>query len=429
MSSFRLRIFNAKQIVQVCSQRELFKAGKAQGELAIISNGSLVVDNDGRIAAVGSNEEVDAWIRAQPAPVKFEKEVDGSEFCVLPGLVDGHTHPVWSGNRVGEFAMKLAGATYMEVHAAGGGINCSVRATRQSSDEELSELLHQRLDRMLRSGTTLIEAKSGYGLEADTEVKMLRVLHNAKHPVEIVSNFLGAHSVPEGSTAATATEDVIHRQLPAVIQAKKDGLISPEFIDVFCEKGVFEREDSERILEAGRQAGLQINFHGDELHPMRSGVLAAQLGARAISHCEMLTTEDIQAMATHNPPVFAVLLPTTKYILKLQNPPTRELIQTGVPVALGSDFNPNAHCMSMPMTMNMACVLFGMTMAEALALVASTINAAASINRSATHGSLEVGKQADMLLLRAGQWEQLIYEMVDPPIAHVIKRGEAYPAL
>ncbi|DBA04078.1 TPA: hypothetical protein N0F65_009425 [Lagenidium giganteum] len=421
MSHFRLRISNAREIVQVCNQRERFKIGKAQGDIAIVKGGSLVVDQSGNIAAVGTNAEVDAWLKAQPQPIKFDKDIDGSDYCVLPGLVDGHTHPVWSGNRVGEFAMKLAGATYMEVHAMGGGINCSVRATRESSEEELSKLLVCRLDRMLRAGTTLIEAKSGYGLERDTELKMLRVLHNVKHPVEIVSNYLGGHSVPEGSTAAAATQDIIENQIPAVVDAIKEGSISPEFIDVFCEKGVFEHDDSKKILEAGAKAGLKINFHGDEIHPMKSGTLAANLHAHAISHCEMVDDEGIKAMASHDPPIFAVLLPTTKYILKLPNPPTRKMIEGGVPVALGSDFNPNAHCMSMPMTMNMACVLFGMTMKEAL--VGATINAAASINRSETHGSLETGKVADLLLLKATQWEQIIYEMVDPPIEHVVKRG------
>jgi imidazolonepropionase len=161
---------------------------------------------------------------------------------------------------------------------------------------------------------------------------------------------------------------------------------------------------------------------------MRSGVLAAELGAHAISHCEMLSDDDLSAMGTHTPPVFAVLLPTTKYILKLQNPPARKMIdQFAVPVALGSDFNPNAHCLSMALTMNMACVLFGMTMNEAL--VGATLNAAASIKRSHSHGSLEVGKQADLVLLRAPQWEHLIYEMADPPIAHVVKKGQFFPAL
>jgi imidazolonepropionase len=196
---------------------------------------------------------------------------------------------------------------------------------------------------------------------------------------------------------------------------------------VFCEKGVFEHDDTRRILEAGAKAGLKINFHGDEMCAMQSGTLASDLHARAVSHCEMLTAKDLEAMASHTPdPVFAVLLPTTKYILKLPSPPARDMLTAGVPIALGSDFNPNAHCMSMAMTMNMACVLFGMTMKEAL--VGATINAAASIDRSATHGSIEVGKQADLVILHATQWEQVIYEMVDPPIEFVVKKGVFYPS-
>ncbi|KAF1795720.1 Metal-dependent hydrolase [Phytophthora cactorum] len=387
MSSFRLRIANARQIVQVCANGEPFKSGAAQKELAVLENASLVVDQAGMIASVGPAADVEKWLSAQPQPVSFGKDVDARGMVVLPGFVDAHTHPVWSGNRVNEFAMKLAGATYMEVHESGGGINNTVRHTKKSSEAELLELLRARLDRMLRSGTTLIEAKSGYGLETDTELKMLRVLHTAStgdnaHPVEIVSNYLGGHSVPD---------------------AKKDGTISPEFIDVFCEKGVFEHD------------ALTVFWR-------LSGTMAAALGARAISHCEMLTAEDLQAMAAHKPePVFAVLLPTTKYILKLPNPPARDMIAAGVPVALGSDYNPNAHCLSMALTMNMACVQFGMTMKEAL--VGATINAAASINRSGTHGSVEVGKQGDLVLMRATQWEQIIYEMGDPPIEHVVKKG------
>jgi imidazolonepropionase len=194
-----------------------------------------------------------------------------------------------------------------------------------------------------------------------------------------------------------------------------------KYSDVFCEKGVFEAEDTRRILEAGAAAGLKLNFHGDEIHPMQSGTLAADLHAHAISHLEMVDEDGIKAMATHDPPIFGVLLPTTKYILKLPSPPARRMIEKGVPIALGSDFNPNAHCLSMPMTMNMACVLFGMTMKESL--VGATINAAASINRSKTHGSLEVGKFADLLLMKAVQWEQIIYEMVDPPLDYVVKKG------
>ncbi|EQC38606.1 imidazolonepropionase [Saprolegnia diclina VS20] len=421
MSSFRLRIRNARQLVQVCANGETAKVGPAQDDVAIIEDGAVIVDNEGRIAAVGTTASVDAWVAAQSQPVTFAKDFDATGLCVLPGLVDGHTHPVWSGSRVDEFAMKLAGATYMEVHAMGGGIGRTVRCTKASSETELSELLMKRLDRMLKCGTTLAEAKSGYGLETETEIKMLKVLHKASqaHTIDLVATYLGGHSVPEGMSAAEATEDIVRKQIPAIIEAKKAGLVNPEFIDVFCEKGVFEYDDTKTILEAGAAAGMKINFHGDELNPMDSGKLCMCVQAHAASHLEMLDTANIAAMKQAS--TYAVLLPTTMYILKLQSPPARELIAHGVPVALGSDYNPNAHCLSMPLTMHMACCLMKMTMKEAL--VGATINAAGSANRASTHGSIEVGKFGDLVVLDAPQWEHIIYEMADPPIQHVIKNG------
>lgn len=232
MSSFRLYVARAAELVQVCAAGERLKAGAAQNELAVLRDASLVVGADGKIASVGPAADVERWLERQPQPVRFEREVDARGLVVLPGFVDAHTHPVWSGSRVDEFAMKLAGATYMEVHAMGGGINNTVRHTRASSQQELAALLSARLDRMLRAGTTLIEAKSGYGLEAETEIKMLRVLHGADHPVEIVSNYLGGHSVPDGMTAAEATEDIVNNQIPALVKAKQEGTISPEFMCV-----------------------------------------------------------------------------------------------------------------------------------------------------------------------------------------------------
>jgi imidazolonepropionase len=232
MSWFRLRIRNASQLVQVCSRKEKFKSGADQNTVDIIPNGALVVDNHGKFVMVGSTTDVDLWVKKQPQPVYFEKDFDATGMCILPGLVDGHTHPVWSGSRVDEFAMKLAGATYMEVHAMGGGINSTVRSTRASSEDELIELLNKRLDRMLKCGTTLVEAKSGYGLDTATELKMLKVLHQAaqSHTIDIVSTYLGGHSVPDGVTAAAATQDIVQNQIPALIAAKKKGLINPEFM-------------------------------------------------------------------------------------------------------------------------------------------------------------------------------------------------------
>eukprot|EP00029_Vermamoeba_vermiformis_P006214 TRINITY_DN2375_c0_g1_i1.p1 TRINITY_DN2375_c0_g1~~TRINITY_DN2375_c0_g1_i1.p1 ORF type:complete len:427 (-),score=68.94 TRINITY_DN2375_c0_g1_i1:31-1311(-) len=416
-SQYRLLIKNAKQLVTICSNGEKMKIGKQMDEVAIIENGAVVIDNNGNVVEVGST----AAIVQKYQSASFTNTIDATGKVVLPGLIDGHTHPVWSGDRVHEFAMKLAGATYMDIHKMGGGIGFTVSHTKQSSETELEELLIKRLWRMIKQGTTLIEAKSGYGLEAETELKMLKVLHKvqSKVPIDIVSNYLGGHSVPKGKSTAEATEDIINVQIPLVKKLNDAGEISATLIDVFCETGVFEVEDTRRILKAGLDHGLEINFHGDELTHIKASELAGELKALAISHVEKVSEEGIKALAIR--PTVAVLLPTTAYILKLKPPPAKDLINNNVPVALGSDFNPNAHCVSMPFTMNLACVLMGMTMPQALN--AATINAAASLNKSNTHGSLEAGKQGDMIILDAPTWEHLVYQLVDPPIQSVIKKG------
>jgi imidazolonepropionase len=269
----------------------------------------------------------------------------------------------------------------------------------------------------------MIEGKSGYGLEPASELKMLRVLKRASdvHPIDIISTFCGAHAVPAGLTSEEATINVIEEQLPRVLEERDKGLNNAENIDVFCESGVFNRDESRRILLAGKTlGGLRINFHGDEITPTRSGELAGEIGATAVSHLEHVTDEGIKAMAAV--PTFAVLLPTTAYVLRIKPPPARKLIDGGVPVALGSDFCPNAHSMSMPNAMNLACVLMHMTVEEAL--VAATINAAASIGRSGECGSIEKGKLGDLVVVRCPRWEHVVYQMVDPPIEIVFKRGD-----
>jgi len=413
-----MRIRNASQVVMVCNKGERMKLGNEMNQIAIVQNGSIIVNHEGLIEAVGPAADLEA----KYANYSFEIEIDGTGKSIVPGFVDAHTHCVWSGDRVHEFAMKLAGATYMDIHKMGGGIGFTVQHTRASSPAELQESLILRLNRMLKFGTTMIEGKSGYGLETETEMKMLEVLHNASkvHPIEIVSTYCGAHSVPKGSTAAQACEDIIHNQIPTLLRLKKEGKISPQNIDIFFEKGVFELEETRKILQAGKDAGLLLNFHGDELNPMKSGQLGGELGAQAISHLEKVDEEGILAMAKK--PTVAVLLPTTAYLLRLEVPPARKMIEHNVPVALGSDFNPNAHCMSMPFVMNLACVTMKLTMNEAL--VASTINSAASLDRSATNGSIEVGKYGDFVVLNNPNWEHLIYELVDPPIQYVIKKGK-----
>lgn len=318
--------------------------------------------------------------------------------------------------------MKLKGATYMDIHKMGGGIGFTVKHTKESSFDELVQLFHQRLDRMIALGTTTIEAKTGYGLETETEMKMLKVINKVasdRKDVDIVPTFL-VHSIPKGKTAEETTEYVLQDQLPELERSLKSGETSCDFIDIFCEKGVFEIEESRKILQKGKDMGLKINFHGDELYPLKSAELGYELNALSISHLECISKEGIEKMAEKS--MFAVLLPTTFYILKLNPPPLREMIEKGVPVVLASDYNPNAHCMSLPFVMNLACVMLGMNMNEAL--VATTINAAASLAKSKTHGSLEKGKVGDMVIIGASNWEHIIYELVDPPVDTVIKRGQ-----
>ncbi|XP_034529458.1 probable imidazolonepropionase [Notolabrus celidotus] len=401
----RLLVKNAKQVVLICNNGERFLTKDGIQDLCVIENGSVVIGSDGLIKAVGPA----GVIRSQYSESSFEKVIDAAGMCVLPGLVDAHTHPVWAGDRVHEFAMKLAGATYMDVHRAGGGIHFTVEHTRAAGSLELLASLSSRLVRMQRAGTTLVECKSGYGLELQTELKMLEVIEEARRslPINISSTYCGAHAVPKGKSMVEATEDVLQVQLPRLKEKISEGRLRVDNIDVFCEQGVFDLGSTRSILQAGKDMGLNINFHGDELHPMNSAQLGAELGALAISHLEEVTDEGIAAMARSK--TAAVLLPTTAYILRLPQPRARDMLDTGVIVALGSDFNPNAYCCSMPIVMHLACVNMKMSMPEALA--AATINAAYALGSSHTHGSLEVNKHGDLLILNTTRWEHLIYQL------------------
>eukprot|EP00762_Andalucia_godoyi_P006476 ANDGO_02857.mRNA.1 hypothetical protein len=414
----KLLIRNAAQLVCVANSREIMKIGSEMSDVCIIEDGAVVVNELGRIEAVGLTSAV----LARYSIGEFETVLDATGLSVVPGLVDAHTHPVWAGDRVSEFAMKLAGATYMDIHRAGGGIHFTVRHTREAAFEELVRLSAGRFDKMLSHGTTLVEAKSGYGLEVDTEVKMLRVLHEIKksHQIDVAVTFLGAHSVPHDLTEQQATERVVHEMLPAINGLRKEGNLTVDMIDVFHEQGVFGTDSTREILEAGCECGLKANFHGDELHAMGSGELAGHLKeCLAVSHLECISGQGISTLAMKK--IVGVILPTTIFVLRLSPPPVRQMIESGVPIALGSDFNPNAHCFSMPLVMNFACVLCKMSMPEAL--VAATLNAAASIGRSREHGSIEVGKWGDFVIVNSPRWEHLVYQMGDVPIRAVIKKG------
>lgn len=403
--------------MQVCNARELYKSGQAMRDLCIISNGALVI-KDSEITDVGTTEEV----LSRHSVEDFLEKIDLQGQCIVPGLIDAHTHPVFSGDRVHEFAMKIEGKSYMEIHEAGGGIMFTVNHVKNSTEDELFQLLILKLDKFLKAGTTLVECKTGYGIDLEGEVKMLKVLKRAQdsHKISMVCTYLPAHAVPPGKSEAEMASDICENQIPQIQLLKQQGIVNPEMIDVFCEKNIYELKSTEKILRAGKDIGLEGNFHGEELFCLDSGVMGGEVGVKAISHLEYISDNDIGAIVKNE--ICAVMLPSTQYILHLPVPPMRKMIDQGVIVALGSDFNPNAWCYDMKLIMNLACVNYRMTMEEAL--VAATINSAKSMGKSHLYGSIEVGKKADLVVISAQRWEHLIYAMSDSPISMIFKHGE-----
>ncbi|KAI1292788.1 putative imidazolonepropionase [Halotydeus destructor] len=417
----KLVIRNLEQIVTVTVNGELFKSGKDQDNVRLIDRrddgvGCCFVANGDLIEAIGYDDELESYLDDDSTVI------DGTNCCLIPGLVDAHTHPVWSGDRLFEYELKMKGATYLDIHNAGGGIYYTVNATRAAPLAELVESLVQRLKLMNSCGSTLVECKTGYGLDYETELKLLQALEKAKglQPVELVTTYLGAHAIPKGLTADEATEQVISDMSKLAVEHPE---INPDFVDVFCETGVYNAEQSRQILEAGSMVlGAEIGFHGDELSNIGSGELAEQIGARSVSHLEFVSQKGIEAMARSK--TAAIILPTTAYLLRLEPPPVRRMIEANAIVALGSDFNPNAYCYSMPTAMNLAVVNCKMTLNEALS--AATINSAYALNKSQTHGSLEQGKVADAVLVKSKDWKNIVYQLGETKdlIECVIKRGK-----
>jgi imidazolonepropionase len=400
--------------------RELFTcagpaplAGPRQRAAGAIRDGALAA-RDGRIVFVGTTAGLDAAITPLPAATI----VDASGQAVVPGFVDAHTHAVFAGDRRDELRRRLGGATYAEIAAAGGGIVSTVAATRAASEDDLVAQSRPRLDEMLACGTTTCEIKSGYGLDLESELRMLRATARLQreHPIDIVATFMGAHEIPRDyrDRRADYVALVIDEMLPAVAAERL-----AEWCDVFCETGVFTPAESRAILEAGRRHGLKLRIHADELGASGGSQVAAQAGARSADHLIFVPPEGIQAMAAAG--VTATLLPCAAFYLKLGRfAPARALIDAGVPVALASDVNPGGgFSPSIPFALALGCFAMHLTFEEAL--VAATINGAWSLDVADTTGSLEPGKLADAVLV-AGEAINLI-RMGAPSIAAVVKRG------
>jgi imidazolonepropionase len=411
MKSRTLLIRNAEQLVTVAGP-DAARSGVAQGQIEPIADGAVYVKDD-RIVDVGRTADV---LTRNPKAKKADRVIDAAGRAVIPGLIDCHSHPVFAGDRSDEYAMRLAGKTYREILAAGGGILKSVRATRAATREELLEGLRQRLDSALAYGTTTMEAKTGYGLDEDTELKMLVTIRSAntgrkRHPIDLIPTLLFAHAVPMGSSAEEMTQ--------AAIKATPRLAPLAEFVDVFCERGIFELEHSRKILEAGKKAGLTVKVHADEMCLLGGAKLAAELNAVSADHLLFADKEGIEAMKRAG--TIAVFLPGTPFVLRIPYADARRWISAGVPVAIGSDLNPNCYGESLPFAFTLAVYEMKMTPAEAL--VAITINAAAAIRREKEIGSLVPGKLADIVILKGPSYLHLGYHVGGNPVMSVIKRG------
>jgi imidazolonepropionase len=378
-----------------------------------VERGASIAIRGGTIVAIGGEGELRQQFRAA-------RELDAREGTVVPGFVDAHTHPVFAGTREDEFEMRTRGATYVEIAQAGGGILSSVRGLRAASKEELLARLLVRLDRFLELGTTTIEAKTGYGLTLEDEIKSLEVLDLARklHPVEIVSTFLGAHDYPaEYRDRKPAYVDlVVNEMLPRVAAT---GLA--EYCDIFTESHVFGLDDSRRILTRARDLGLKLRLHADQLTSLGGAELAAELGAASADHLEFVSDPGIDALREAG--VIPVLCPLVPLYLRVdKEAPARRMIDRGLAVALSTDFNPGScYLQSMPEVLTWAALRYRMSAGEALA--AATLNPAASLGRADRLGTIEVGKQADLACFDVPNHRHLVYEFGRNAVSWVVKRG------
>jgi imidazolonepropionase len=372
--------------------------------LGIIKNGSIAIKG-GQIVDVGRT------LRYKAAHV-----IDASGKIVMPGFIDPHTHLVFAGSREFELDLKLAGVPYLEILKRGGGIFSSVKETRKASASRLMKASTKRLQTMLSYGTTTCEAKTGYGLDVHTEIKLLLIQNKLQQtqPMDIVSTFLGAHAIPPGQQPNEYVKTVITEMLP-----KTKGLA--RFCDVFCEKGVFTVSQSRKILQAAKRYGLQPKLHADEIVQTGGAALAAEIGAISADHLLRSSDADLQAMAQNN--VTGVLLPGTPFCLMMeQYAAARKMIDLGVPVALATDLNPNCWTENMQFIIQLACLKMQMSPAEAI--TAATFNAACAIGMQESVGSLEKGKKADVLLLDCPNHLFLPYHFGVNLVETVIKNGQ-----
>ena len=397
--------------------------GQELGRLGLIPNGAVLI-RDEKLVAVGATDELRAAYPDEPT-------LDAGDHVVMPGFIDPHTHAIWAGDRAAEFEMRLEGKTYLEIQAAGGGIISTVRATRTATLEKLLDETRPRLWDMFCYGTTTAEAKTGYGLRTAVELRMLQALLalNAEGPLELAITFLGAHAIPpEYKDDSDGYTDLICATMLPILEEwwpHHAPFLPMPFVDVFCETGAFNLEQSRRILECASGLGFPLKIHSDEFNSLGGTRLAVELGAVSADHLVATSLEDIKALASSS--TVAIALPCTPFGLAEKHySPARQILEAGGLLAIATDLNPGtAWCESMQFAIALACRYLGLTPAQAIA--AATINAAAAISRAESIGSLEPGKQADLIILKVSDYRHLGYRFGGNLVQTVVKKGRIYP--
>ncbi|MCD4818815.1 MAG: imidazolonepropionase [Candidatus Cloacimonetes bacterium] len=407
-----LIIKNAKELLTLSSKANI-QNNVDMNNLEIRNNTNVFIDNGLIIKISNENKYLDFY--------QSENVIDASNKVVMPGFVDAHTHPVYVDSRENEFEMRIKGKSYVEISQSGGGIRSSIKAVRDASEDELYDLAYKRILRIISQGTTTLEAKSGYGLSIDSEIKMLNVIKrlNSNLPIDIKSTFLGAHEFPEEykNDKEKYINILINEMLPEV---KRQNIA--EYCDIFCEKHVFNIEQSRRILNRAKELGFKIRMHADEIEPIGGAELAAEIGAISADHLGATSDEGINAMKKTG--VIPILLPGTIFSLGMKKyAPARKMIDNGLPIALATDFNPGScNCDSMQFIITLATLQMKMTVAESI--TASTINAARSLNLADKVGSIEEGKHADILIMNMPSYKYLPYHFGSNNVETVIKNGK-----
>jgi imidazolonepropionase len=405
-----LALLHASQLVTLAGPSRP-RNGTELSELGIIRDGGILIRDD-KIDIVGQSDEVEK--KAGDAVI-----VDLGGRVVLPGFVDAHTHLVFAGDRLDDFERRARGETYEQIAKAGGGIWSTVEKTRAASEDDLFEVAKKRVDCFLKSGTTTVEAKSGYGLTLEDELKILRVIRrlNDETPLEIVPTFLGAHAAPRETSTEKYVDFVINEMLPRVANEKL-----AEFCDVFCERGYFDMEQSRRVLSAAKKLGLKLRGHVDQLSNSGGARLMAELCATTADHLEKTDERGITALKSAS--VQPVLLPGSVYALgSTSYPRAREMISAGLALVLATDFNPGSSpTPSMAMVLSLACTQMMMSPAESI--TAATINAAYSLNRGDKVGSLEHNRSANIAVFDCKDYREIAYWFGVPQLHSVYVRGE-----